>query len=102
MSSPQNPEPNIDEVLCIAHNAYAGLPDNLLDAACDVVILVEEFPAKDILVDLELDSPYDLLGLYDGVSMLDKSVLDTPKWCPISWISTWRIRCAKLSSLSRQ
>ena len=78
MSSPQNEEPSTDEMLSIAHDAYAGLPGNLLDAARDVVILVEEFPAEDIQRDLELDSPYDLLGLYDGVSMLDKSVLDTP------------------------
>lgn len=65
-------------MLRMARDAYTGLPDNLLDAARGVVILVEEFPSAEIMRDLELESPYDLLGLYDGVSMLDKSVLDTP------------------------
>ena len=78
MSESRDPEHSADAMLNIARNAYAGLPDNLLDAARDVVILVEEFPSTEIMRDLNLESPYDLLGLYDGVSMLDKSVLDTP------------------------
>ncbi|MEG3616860.1 metallopeptidase family protein [Magnetovibrio sp. PR-2] len=78
MSSKADPPPSAQALLSIAQDAYANLPDNLLQAAQGVVILVKEFPDEEIQRELGLDSPYDLLGLYEGVSMLDKSVLDTP------------------------
>jgi predicted Zn-dependent protease with MMP-like domain len=41
----------------------------------DVVIRVEEFPDEETEEEMELDSPFDLLGLYRGVALPRQSVL---------------------------
>src|SRR3546814_3728064 len=40
-----------------------------------VVIHVEDFPDEETERELELESPFDLLGLYRGVSLAEQSVL---------------------------
>jgi len=44
-----------------------------------VVIRVEEFCEPKVEAELDLDSPFDILGLYRGVSLPAKSVFDTPQ-----------------------
>ena len=43
-----------------------------------VAILIEEFAEAATLHDMGIDEPFDLLGLYHGVSIDHKSVLDAP------------------------
>ena len=45
----------------------------------DLVIRIEEFATDDVLDELEIESPFDLMGLYQGVSVDKKSVADTPR-----------------------
>ena len=45
----------------------------------DVVIRVEDFPDDETLEEMECESPFDLLGLYRGVDLTKKSVLDAPQ-----------------------
>ena len=42
----------------------------------DVVIRVENFPARDVLEAMSLESPFDLMGLYHGISLDKQSVAD--------------------------
>ena len=41
------------------------------------MIRVEDFPDSETEEEMDLDSPFDLLGLYRGSSMLHKSVSDS-------------------------
>ena len=41
-----------------------------------MVIRVEDFPTDEVLDELGLDSPFDLLGLFQGVSLDQRSVMD--------------------------
>ena len=70
--------PNIADLEAVAREAYAGVPSRLRRFVQNVVIRVEDFPDDDTLEMLECDSPFDLLGLYRGVDLTRKSVLDTP------------------------
>jgi len=45
----------------------------------DVLIRVEDFPTEEVLDELKLESPFDLMGLYHGVSLDKKSVSDLPR-----------------------
>lgn len=45
----------------------------------DVVIRVEDFAADDILESLGIDDPFDLTGLYQGVSLDKQSVSDSAR-----------------------
>jgi predicted Zn-dependent protease with MMP-like domain len=41
--------------------------------------LVEEFPSEEIERELELETAFDILGLYKGRSLDEKSVSDVPQ-----------------------
>ena len=58
--------PSLDEIAAIAEQALAEIPGplRLVDG---VAIHVVDFPDEDTVADMELDSPFDLLGLYMGV-----------------------------------
>jgi predicted Zn-dependent protease with MMP-like domain len=45
------------------------LPESFRDLAADVTFAVSEFPDDDVLEDLGLESPFDLLGLFLGIGM---------------------------------
>ncbi len=44
-----------------------------------VIIQVEDLPDEEICQEMELDSPMELLGLYQGISLEQKSVEDLPE-----------------------
>lgn len=68
--------PTIDDLKAIAAEAFANIPDELRRHVADVPIRIVEFPDEDTEVEMELESPFDLLGLYRGISLARKSVLD--------------------------
>ena len=71
--------PSLADLEVVAREAYARIPEELRRFTQDVVIRVEEFPDDETLDALELESPFDLLGLYRGVDLASKSVLDQPE-----------------------
>jgi predicted Zn-dependent protease with MMP-like domain len=71
--------PSLADIEAIAREALATIPDELRVHARDVVIGMEEFPDDDTLEELGIESPFDLLGLYRGVSLDRKSAFDTPQ-----------------------
>jgi predicted Zn-dependent protease with MMP-like domain len=71
--------PTVADLEAVAREAYAGVPARLRRFVRNVVVRVEDFPDDETMEDLECDSPFDLLGLYRGVDLTQKSVLDTPE-----------------------
>lgn len=61
--------PSLDDMETIAAAAFADIPMDLRRHAADVVIRIEDFPDEDVEREMELDSPFDLLGLYRGSAM---------------------------------
>ena len=70
--------PSATEIEDMARVALAEIPDQLGRHVRGVAILVEEFPDADTEQAMDLESPFDLLGLYQGVSLDRKSVSDAP------------------------
>ncbi|MBM3564691.1 MAG: metallopeptidase family protein [Alphaproteobacteria bacterium] len=62
----------------MARKALATLPEHLRQHVTAVPIRIEEFPDAETERDMGLESPFDLLGLYRGVSLDRKSVGDVP------------------------
>ena len=60
----------------MAFEARNRLPDPFGAAAQSVVLRVEDFAPDDILADMQIDDPFQLTGLYDGIPMTEKSVFD--------------------------
>jgi predicted Zn-dependent protease with MMP-like domain len=73
--TPQAP-PSLAILEALAQRALAGLPRRFTRELGPVVIRVEEFPDSETEQAMQLDSPFDLLGLYRGVALPHKSVAD--------------------------
>ncbi|MGE5545749.1 MAG: metallopeptidase family protein [Solirubrobacterales bacterium] len=71
--------PTLSDLETIAHAAFAEVPEELRRYAADVVIHVDDFPDEETEQEMGLESPFDLLGLYRGVSLADKSFGETPR-----------------------
>lgn len=70
--------PGLAEFEDMAAAAWERLPDAFRARAGDLVIRIEDYPTDDVLDALGIEDPLDLLGLYHGVSLAQKSVLDAP------------------------
>ena len=68
--------PDLPELDAMAQAAYRRLPQRFRALTGDVLIRVEDFPTDEVLDSLGIDSPFDLLGLYSGVDLARKSVMD--------------------------
>lgn len=71
--------PGLSDIEDLANRELARIPWELRRHLDQVVILVEEFPDEETEDELDLDSPFDLLGLYRGVALPQRSVLDIRK-----------------------
>ena len=71
--------PGLDDIAAIGRAALATVPAELARHVRNVVIRVEEFCDEEIEEEMDLESPFDLLGLYRGVALNRKSVADTPR-----------------------
>ena len=71
--------PTLAEIELLAAAAWKRLPEAFRAKAADVLIRVEDFATDEVLDSLGIDSPFDLLGLYQGVSLNQKSVMDLPR-----------------------
>ena len=61
--------PSLAEFESLAIDAYAKLPDGFRAHTGNVAIIVADFPDDDIFEDMGLETPFDLLGLFEGVGM---------------------------------
>jgi predicted Zn-dependent protease with MMP-like domain len=77
MADHTNP-PSIADIERLADEALRTIPPELLRHVGNVVIQVEDFPDEETENVMGLESPFDLLGLYRGVSLDNKSVMATP------------------------
>ncbi len=71
--------PDLAHFEMLAATAWRRLPRAFRDLCGDVVVRVEDFATEEILRDLKIDSPFDLMGLYQGVSLDKRSVMDVPQ-----------------------
>lgn len=78
--------PTLEEIETIAHDTVEALPEAFRGPARGVAIRVEDFPSDDMLASLDIDSPFDLTGLYEGIPLTEKSVFDQPGGPDVIWL----------------
>ncbi len=69
--------PDTDSIRRLAEAALETVPEAFREHASGLAIVVEDLPNEEICREMELNSPFDILGLYDGVDLTRKSVLDS-------------------------
>lgn len=71
--------PTLAEFEALASAAWERLAPEFREVCGDLVIRVEDFAPDEVLDELDIESPFDLMGLYQGLSLDKKSVLDAPR-----------------------
>jgi predicted Zn-dependent protease with MMP-like domain len=64
--------PTLDEMELMALEAYANLPETFRQLTGEIVIQIAEFPSEEIMDDLALETPFDLLGLFEGRGIAER------------------------------
>ena len=78
--------PTEAEIEAMARTALESLPAEFAALAQDVAIRVEDFAPEDLLDEMQIDDPFDLTGLYDGIPVTEKSVSDQPGGPDVVWL----------------
>lgn len=82
----------------LAHNAILKLPPSYRAAAAQVVLRIEDWPPRDMLQAMGIGDPLALTGLYEGIPLTEKSVMDQPIGPDTIWLfrepifAEWRDR----------
>ncbi len=66
--------PSLADIDEMAQTALASLPAPLKRMTEGVIVQVTDFPDDDVCEEMELESPFDILGLYQGTSLMEKQI----------------------------
>jgi predicted Zn-dependent protease with MMP-like domain len=75
--TPWGPPPDATAIEVLARAAIDRLPEAFRKHLGDVLLRIEDFADDDVLVELGIDDPFALSGLYTGRPIGTKSVEDT-------------------------
>lgn len=78
--------PSLDDLDRIARQAWATVPESFRALAGDVLIRIEDFAEDDVLADLGVEDPFELTGLYQGVDLTQRSIMDPAPQPPIVFL----------------
>ena len=71
--------PDLSVLQGLASGVWEKLPRPFRQVCGDLVIRIDDFATDDVLDDLEIENPFDLLGLYQGVSLQGHSASELPR-----------------------
>jgi predicted Zn-dependent protease with MMP-like domain len=75
-SARSGPPPTADDIADLAEHALAAIPARLTQHIQGLGISVEDMPDDETLDELDIESAWDLTGLYRGTPLTERSVSD--------------------------
>jgi predicted Zn-dependent protease with MMP-like domain len=70
--------PSLDQIEIMARDAMASIPEILRAKTQGIAFSIEEFPSDEILREMGLENPFDILGFYSGVPFGEKELAGPP------------------------
>jgi predicted Zn-dependent protease with MMP-like domain len=64
--------PNLEAIEQLAREAYGQLPEQFRALCQDLIIEIADFPTDDVFEDMALETPFDLLGLFEGRGVTER------------------------------
>jgi predicted Zn-dependent protease with MMP-like domain len=58
--------PSLDDFESLARAAFAALPEDFRALTGQIAFVIQDFPDDDVVEELELQTEFDLLGLFQG------------------------------------
>lgn len=71
--------PTIEDLDTLARETFDRLPKKFRERCGDIVFRVEDFPDDDVVEEMELETQYDILGLFQGVGITEQQESDPPR-----------------------
>ena len=78
--------PTLDDMDRMARDAWAALPAGFRELAGDVLIRVQDFADEEVLSELDIEDPFELTGLYSGVDLTQRSIMDPAPGLPMVFL----------------
>jgi predicted Zn-dependent protease with MMP-like domain len=78
--------PSLVELEAMAHEVFERLPEHFRTMCEGVVIRVDDFPTDEVLDELEAESEFDLLGLFQGTGLPFQSHSDVARMPNMIWL----------------
>lgn len=79
--------PSLAEFEAIAEKAFARLPEGFRKLCAGVILQIAEFPDDETMEEMELESPFDILGLFQGVGLAQAgAVAETGQFPNMIWL----------------
>jgi predicted Zn-dependent protease with MMP-like domain len=69
--------PTISTFESLALEAYSHLPEEFRALATNLTIEIDDFPSEDVFEDMALETPFDLLGLFEGRGIGERFSMET-------------------------
>ena len=70
----------------MAHNVFERLPAEFRALCEGVIVRVDDFPAEDVLDEMQAESEFDLLGLFQGTGLPFRSHDDIARLPNLVWL----------------
>src|SRR5215470_13862098 len=78
--------PSVADMELLARKIFAGLPDKFRSLCEGLIVRVEDFAADDVLDDLDIESEFDLMGLFQGVGLPFQSATSPVQLPNMIWL----------------
>ena len=78
--------PSLAEMEVAAHDIFERLPKELRSLCEGLIIRVDDFPTDEVLDEMECESEFDLLGLFQGVGLPQQSFGDVARLPNMVWL----------------
>jgi predicted Zn-dependent protease with MMP-like domain len=78
--------PSLDDFGHIAQQAWEAMPAQFRAMAGDVIFRIEDFADEETLAGLEIEDPFELTGLYQGVDLTQRSMMDPAPQAPLVFL----------------
>jgi len=78
--------PSLAEFEHLAAEAYARLPEQFRKLCEDLVIRVDDFPTEEVMDTMQVETEFDLLGLFQGVGLPFRSEMISGQMPNMIWL----------------
>jgi predicted Zn-dependent protease with MMP-like domain len=78
--------PSLAEMEAVAHDMFAQLPGHFRDLCEGLIIQVDDFPTEEVLNEMDAESEFDLLGLFQGTGLPHQSNNDVARLPNMIWL----------------
>ncbi|MCZ8376275.1 MAG: metallopeptidase family protein [Beijerinckiaceae bacterium] len=67
--------PTLEDFEAMADEAFRQLPDSFRTLCGTVIIRIEDFPDDEVIEAMELETPFDILGLFHGQGLTEAGAM---------------------------